>query len=140
MRWANHHRKQPARVLEDEMKSLILLACMFAAGCTAPLERRPAAAPTPTVGRFDAPVSRPAAPSSECISLDRTHRTWGAIGKFSGILSGASGLATVPLSDSEKGLRTGIALSAVVIAGIAVAAMYVEQDAAASWARDCGAP
>ena len=98
--------------------ALVLLP--LALGCTAPLER-PAKAPS----------------SVDCAALDDQHRTWGAVAKFSGVLSGSGGLATLPVADDQKTLRFTIGISAAVLGALAVTSVYVEQDAAATWARRC---
>ncbi len=107
------------------MKFLFLAAI---AGCTAPLERTPATPERPFAS---------AAAVYDCASLDRDHRTWGAVAKFSGVLSGSGGLATLPISDDQKTLRFSVGISSAVLGALAVTAIYVEQDAAATWARKC---
>lgn len=86
-----------------------------------------------------APLTQPETPASyNCAALDNTHRTWGAIAKFSGVVAGSGGLATLPLtSDDDKTARIAVGVSAVVIGGIAAAAVYVEEDAASTWSAEC---
>jgi hypothetical protein len=90
----------------------------FLVGCTAPLARSPMAPNT-------------------CQALDSQHRWFGALAKFSGALAGSGGLATLPIDPDKKELRAAVAVAALVLGGVSVAAVYVEQDAAASYARSC---
>jgi hypothetical protein len=101
------------------MKLLALFVLLACVGCTAPL-----AQPSHT-------------PTQMCASLDATHRTWGAVAKFSGVVAGAGGLATLPIDSDEKALRASVAISALLIGGLSAASVYVEQDAAGAYARDC---
>jgi len=109
----------PSTDSRGSMKLFTLVTVVFAIGCTAPLAR-PSSTPTQT-----------------CASLDTTHRTWGAVAKFSGVVAGAGGLATLPIDSDQKTLRTSVAISALLVGGLAAASVYVEQDAAGAYARDC---
>ncbi len=101
------------------MKSYLLIA-FLTVGCTGQLAPR-----------------APFVPSNRCESLDATHRTWGAIAKFGGVVAGAGGIATLPIDSDEKTLRGSVAISALAVGALAAAAVYIEQDAASSYARDC---
>ena len=102
-----------------------LLAAFVLAGCTAPLERKPNA---PTMSQ---------AIVYDCAGLDNQHRAWGAVAKFAGVLSGSGGLATLPISDDQKTLRFSVGISSAVLGALAVTAVYIEQDAATTWAKRC---
>lgn len=102
-----------------------LLATLVLVGCTAPLERKP-----------NAPMMPPAV-IYDCAGLDNQHRAWGAVAKFAGVLSGSGGLATLPISDEQKTLRFSVGISSAVLGALAVTAVYIEQDAAATWAKKC---
>lgn len=101
------------------MKSILLFA-FLSVGCSAQLAPR-----------------APFVPSDRCTSLDSEHRTWGAIAKFGGVVAGAGGIATLPIDSDKKELRATVAISALAIGALAAAAVYIEQDAASSYARDC---
>ncbi len=98
---------------------------IFLGGCTAPLQR------TPTAPAMPPPVAY------DCAGLDNQHRAWGAVAKFAGVLSGSGGLATLPISDDQKTLRFSVGISSAVLGALAVTAVYIEQDAAATWAKRC---
>ena len=107
------------------MRAALLLLLAMSAACTAPLERPPS---VPTA---------PAAVGYNCAGLDDAHRAWGAIAKFAGVLSGTGGLATLPISDEQKTLRFSVGISSAVLGALAATAVYIEQDAAATWAKEC---
>lgn len=73
--------------------------------------------------------------SERCQSLDSMHRTWGAGAKGSGFLAGMSGLATIP--DESKEARIGLAAGAVAMGAVAVTSVFVSEDAATSFVREC---
>jgi hypothetical protein len=100
------------------MKQLLLIA-LLCSGCSGGLVR-PAASPDPY-----------------CVALDKDHRTWGALAKFSAALAGTGGLATLPIDPDEKTARVTVGVSAAALAAFAAAAIYVEQDAATTWATRC---
>lgn len=74
-------------------------------------------------------------PSARCLSLDSAHRTWGGIGKGAAVLAGAEGIATWP-ADGERA-ELGLAIGAGVTAAVAATAVYVSEDYAAAWTREC---
>jgi hypothetical protein len=73
--------------------------------------------------------------SERCQSLDSTHRTWGAVAKGSGFLAGVSGLGAIP--DTSQELRIGLAVGAVTMGAVAVTSVFVSEDAASSFVREC---
>jgi hypothetical protein len=108
----------------DKRRYLLFLAILaILPGCTAQLQR-PATAVT----------------SYDCAALDHDHRTWGAVAKFSGALSGTGALATLPMSDEQKTLRISVAVAAALLGALTPAAIYIEQDAASTWAKKCAGP
>jgi len=72
-----------------------------------------------------------------CASLDNQHRTWGAVGKFGAVVAGAGGIATLPIDSDQKTLRASVAISALIVGAVSAAAVYIEQDAASTYAREC---
>lgn len=83
-------------------------------------------------------VVPPPPPSARCVDLDDARRTWGGVAKAAAGLSGAQGLATIPVSDYTG--RVVLASGAVVVAVVAGIAVYVSEDYGATWARECSAP
>jgi len=73
-----------------------------------------------------------------CADLDAQHRAWGGVAKFSGVLAGAGGIATLPLPEDDKAARITIATTALVLGGLAAASVYIAEDAAGTWAKECG--
>ncbi len=75
--------------------------------------------------------------AEECATLDQEHRTWGAVAEIAGVLAGAGGVSTIPIPEDQKATRVAVATSAIVLGAVAATAVWISQDAAASWARDC---
>lgn len=76
-----------------------------------------------------------APPSERCVSLDDTHRMFGAVEKGAAFLAGGAGLATIP--EYDKTARVSVAIGAAAMGALAVTAAFVSQDAAVSWSREC---
>jgi hypothetical protein len=113
----------PAMLLASFAIAIGMLLC----GCSGSLEA--ARHTTPTLG---------AAPDSPtCVALDSQHRTWGALAEFAGVVAGVGGLSTLPIPADDKTARTTVAISSIVVGAFAATAVYVEQDAASTWAREC---
>lgn len=72
---------------------------------------------------------------ARCQTLDDRKTFWGGGAKFGAALSGASGLAAIPVENKDA--RLALALSSATMAGVAVAAGYVSDSASTSWAREC---
>lgn len=75
-------------------------------------------------------------PSSRCVSLDNAHRTWGGIAKGAAFAAGASGIGSIPLGDETS--RVAVAASGAAIGTVAAVSVFVSEDYAAAWARECG--
>ena len=73
--------------------------------------------------------------SARCASLDDQHRTWGGIGKGSAVLAGAAGLSVIPVS-GETG-KVSLAAGSAVAGAVAATAVYVSEQAAGSYVREC---
>lgn len=105
----------------------MLVLAFVLAGCAGPFEETRAAR---TSARAAA-----APPSSRCVELDNRYASWGAIAKGAVVVSGASGIATVPAK--SDGLKTGLAITSVAAAALGASAIFVSEAAATSWAREC---
>lgn len=79
----------------------------------------------------------PTADRSRCDSLDNQHRTWGALAEFASVLAGTGGIMTLPIADDQKTLRAVDVSAALVLGAFAATAVFVQQDTAATWAREC---
>lgn len=77
-------------------------------------------------------------PSVRCAQLDDRHAFWGGFSKMGAALSGASGLATIPVEKNETKVALGV--SGAVLAASAVGAAFISESAGESWARECSAP
>ena len=75
-------------------------------------------------------------PASRCEQLDDRRMWWGGLAKGAAVVAGASGIATLPVKDSEEA-RIGLAVGALGAATVAAVAIAVEEGAASSWAREC---
>jgi hypothetical protein len=106
-------------------------------GCAGSFEEarvaRPTGAPGPAglkVTLLGAGVDR-----GECIALDGTHRAWGGVAKGAGVV--AAGLGALEVPDMGKNARIGFGAGALAMGGVAAASVFISEDAATSWARDC---
>lgn len=77
-------------------------------------------------------------PTPYCLALDERHAVFGGVAKGAAILSGASGLATLPVNDD--GARLGLAIGALAAGSIAASSVFVAEDAATRYVRDCSTP
>lgn len=75
--------------------------------------------------------------SGYCIGLDNGSRTWGAIAKGAVALSGAGGISTLPIPDTDKGARLAVLSASAGIAALGVVALFVQDSDTSAWARDC---
>lgn len=75
-------------------------------------------------------------PSPECVALDGAHRDWSSVAAGAAVLSGASGIASIPDYDSKE-LRIGLAAGAAVSATVAAVAVKRSDSFGESWARQC---
>ena len=120
-----HHTAK--RVNPGSAAALLLLCCApLATGCAGSFEE--------SRGSF----KLTAAPRDAelCQDLDSAHRTYGAIGKTTAFLAGASGFATIPVESHDADVA--LAAGAVVAGAAAAGAVYLSESAAESWARECG--
>lgn len=86
-----------------------------------------------------APMTQANYPSTSeryCERLDEQHRAWGALAKFSGVLASSGALVAIP-TDDHKDVRWAAGLSAAALGAFAAASVFVAEDAAATWAREC---
>lgn len=72
-----------------------------------------------------------------CRKLDNQRATWGGAAKGLGFISGSSGLATIPIDDEDKAAQTAVISTAVVVGAATVLSVYVAEQKAAAWAREC---
>jgi hypothetical protein len=107
----------------------VVSICCLTLGCAASFEESKLAGMSLQT-RAAAPT-----PSARCLSLDSAHRTWGGVGKGAAVLAGAEGIATWP-ADGERA-ELGLAIGAGVTAAVAATAVYVSEDYAAAWTREC---
>jgi hypothetical protein len=100
------------------------------AGCAGSLEEAKLA------GRaYRGAAAKSAAPPVDCVSIDRAHITWDAVGKGAAFVGGASGIAILPVHDDTGRIAL---VAGVVGAGlVAVISETVSQGLAAEWARYC---
>lgn len=104
---------------------LTLLAC----SCSASLESQRA------LGQKSLGVIAPAPLNERCVALDDRRVTWGAIAKGAAVLGGGAGLATIPVEDKDA--QMGLAAGTAAMAAVAAIAIYVQEGADESWAREC---
>lgn len=72
--------------------------------------------------------------AERCSSLSDRSTAWGAVGMGTAVLSGASGLGALPADGS---VELGLAIGSLTLGGVSAASMFVSQESAASWAREC---
>jgi hypothetical protein len=77
-------------------------------------------------------------PSPHCQGLDRDRANWAAVAAGAAILSGSSGIATLPDTGPEGRIALGItSIAAAVLGGVALSESHAAGEA---WARDCAPP
>lgn len=77
-------------------------------------------------------------PSPYCVSLDERHALFGGVAKGAAILAGAAGLASLPVDDDA--VRLSLAIGALAAGSVAASSVFVAENAADRWARDCSTP
>lgn len=113
-----------------KMVAVGLTLALAVSGCAGSLEASKKTAPKATL---KAGVTL----SDYCLGLDNGARTWGAIGKGAVALSGATGISTLPVPDTDKNLRLALVTTSTVIAAVGVVALFVQDSETSDWARDC---
>ena len=112
---------------------LLFVSAVCLVGCAGSLEQaRDSTLPRPHFG------SPQAEPSPHCQGLDRDRANWSAVAAGAAILSGGSGIATLPDTGPESRIALGI--TATVAAVVGAVALAETHAAAEAWARDCAPP
>jgi hypothetical protein len=106
----------------------ILLIGLLALGCAGSFEEAKGAAP---IGSAAAPAPDPA----YCRGLDSEHRVWGGIAKGAGAVAAGLGAGLIP--DESKDLRIGLAAGAIGAGAIAATSVFISEDAAVAYVKDC---
>lgn len=101
-------------------KLIILILC--SAGCA---------------GRLGVAPSTTEVQLSRCNSLDDKHMIWGGVAKGASVIAGGEGLMMLPLSDSDKTVKTVVASTALAAGALAAASVFISEDAASTWGREC---
>lgn len=114
---------------------LFLLCIPSTAGCAGSFEETRGklivGAPPPGTTQVMVDVDR-----SHCESLDGQHRAWGGVAKGAAALGAGLGAGLIP-SDESKELRIGLAAGAIGAGALAATSVFVSEDAASSYVRDC---
>ena len=77
-------------------------------------------------------------PSPHGQGLDRDRANWAAVAAGAAILSGSSGIATLPDTGPEGRIALGVtSIAAAVLGGVALSESHAAGEA---WARDCAPP
>jgi hypothetical protein len=111
--------------------TLLVVGAILLSGCAVPLEQaRSAGMESRNLGASPAPEL-----TVYCRKLDSARTTWGAIAKASGALSGAGGIAVIPIKSDNA--ETIVAASSIAAAALGLVAVYVSDQKDEAWARDC---
>jgi hypothetical protein len=108
------------------VKALAVVVSLWSLGCAGSFEE----------SRGKLLVGAPP-PSQHCIDLDASHRHWASAAQAAGLLSGASGLASLPLNKESEPVRISVATGSLVFAAAAVYSVSESSGASESWAREC---
>jgi hypothetical protein len=121
-----------SRASDTAKKSLLLLVLLLTQSCTVSLEK----ARTTGISQKQAGSSEYSsdALTKRCQKLDNARMTWGAVAVGAGVISGTSGISTIPFEDSQEEIAASAALGAAVVGGVAY---YVKNAKDEAWARDC---
>lgn len=124
------------------MTRLVLLVAMLSTGCAGSLVDAERAKLSDRYGVDNARIGY--APSERCQSLDRQRADWSAVEQTAIVLTGASGLSTIPVErlpeQYQDGAVVGLAVTAVVGAGVATYAGVKANNAAEAWVREGCSP
>jgi hypothetical protein len=124
------------------MTRLYLFMALLSLGCTGSLVTAQHDALRAKYGSTPGDVGY--APSERCQSLDRQRTDWAAVEQTAIVLTGASGVSTIPverLPDRyQDGAYIGIASTAVVSAAVATYAGVKAHAAAEAWVREGCSP
>lgn len=85
----------------------------------------------PMAASASAPAARD---DSRCRELDDARMRWSAIAKSAGVVSGGTGLATIPVDPKVRPYVAAGSIGALVIGAYA---LVMSEGSAAAWARDC---
>lgn len=120
---------------------LLLLAlplCLASTACAGSFEVARHGGQTEHLTLSAAGVPVTPADRSHCEAIDGRYQVWSALAKGGAALTGASGLATIPVDD--QGARIGLAIGAAVVGSFTAAAVAVADGAAVEFVRECSAP
>jgi GTP-dependent phosphoenolpyruvate carboxykinase len=118
-------------------KLVVAWVAVLAVGCSGSLQQAKMEGAPMRVGLT---AAQSASALQRCQSLDSRRANWGGVAKFSAVLSGGSGLASIPLNDDNKtehGVKVGLEIGTVVSAAVAAAAFYMAESQEEAWAREC---
>lgn len=112
----------------------ILLALCFALGlasqgCAGSFEEAKLAGRGYSTAKASAP-----APSARCVELDDARGQWSAIAKAAGVVSGAGGIASIPVSPEARPYVVG---GVVVFLTAGAYALIRSESASTAWVREC---
>ena len=110
------------------MRCVWILVALCMSGCVGSLEEAKLA------GRPQGPMSV-SQPSKYCQSIDNKRQTWTALAEGAGVLSGGSGLVSIPVSDAAE--RSAIMAGSVALGAFAIISTAIATGASTTWARDC---
>lgn len=113
---------------------VLLILAVLSIGCTGSLpEARSAGVQARTAGasqKAATPVT-----AERCATLDDRRQLWGSAAKGLAILSGASGIATIPVNNDNA--ETALAAASLGLGALAATAVALSESAGESWVRDC---
>ena len=110
----------------------VLLLALASIGCGGSFEEAKVA------GRAYRATGATTAPDGvTCIQLDDSRLFWSGTAKVAATLSGAQGIAILPIPYANDGARIALAAGALGATSIAVFAAVVSDGKAAQWARYC---
>lgn len=116
------------------MKKIIiytLLASSFSLGCAASFEENKILEKS----SYSSVRIKNQEDRTYCRSLDDERIMWGSYAKASGLLSGSSGIGSIPIKNENY--KTVIQSASVLFAAFSIGSLFAEEGKAMSWVRDC---
>jgi hypothetical protein len=113
--------------LRNSLPILIVACSLTATGCAGSFEvARSYRLPRDDVAQVD---------ELRCRAIDEQRIAWGAVAKGSAFLAGGSGVTAFPVEDDQA--RFALAATAIAAGAASITAVYVSEQKAELWVREC---
>lgn len=122
------------------MRTVLITLALLLVSCAGSLEQ----GRSTRLAARDLGVEQYPRDDARCRALDDRRATWGAVAVGGAVVTGTSGVSTLPveeLPDRYRGTaRYAAAGTALVAATVTAAALHLEAASDEAWARECAGP